>query len=79
MKKVKVDNSGQAAATQANAEALAAANNLRQNMAVDLTSENLTTAVAGGTADAGVQDVLGSSTRKRKATGGLATQLGVNV
>lgn len=79
MKKVKVDNSGAEAAAAANAKAIEAANNLRQNMAVDLSAENLTTAVAGGTADAGVADVIGSGTRKRRNTGGLASSLGINV
>lgn len=79
MKKQKVDNSGLEAAQQAQAAALQAANNLRENSAVDLSAENLTTAVAGGTAAAGDAAVLGSSTRKRKNTGGLASSLGINV
>lgn len=80
MKKQKVDNSGQIMATIAQMQAQQAAETLRKNMAADLSNENLTTTVAGGTAEAADAAVIGSTTRKRKnAAGGLASQLGVDV
>lgn len=52
-----------------------AANNLQQNFSADLTNDNLATVVAGGSA----ADISPGSTRKRRnATGGLSSQLGIS-
>lgn len=76
MKRPKIDTSGTEAAQKAVADAQAAANNLRQNFQTDLATENLSTAVAGGTADVGGTEA--STTRKRRNPGGLSSSLGIS-
>lgn len=76
MKAPKIDTSGTEAAQRATAAAQTAANNLAKNYKTDLTTENLTNVVAGGSAEASSVDVAGM--RKRKPTGGLASSLGIN-
>jgi hypothetical protein len=78
MKRPKIDTSGTDMANKAIADAQAAANNLRQNMSADLTNDNMTTAVAGGTADA-VDTSIGTGTRRRRQSGSLSSSLGINV
>lgn len=78
MKSPKVDNSGQQAAAEATARAQEAANSLKQNFATDLSNENLTSVIAGGSA-ASSDTAQGTGPRKRKAGTGLASALGVNV
>ena len=76
MKTPKVDTSGTEKAQKAIADAQAAATNLQKNFAADLTTENITQVTPGGTAEA---QGVGSATRKKRPTGGLASQLGINV
>jgi len=76
MKSPKVDTSGTEAAQRAVAEAQAASNNLAKNFRTDLSSENLTKVVPGGSADAAAP---GLATRKRRTGDTMASQLGVNV
>ena len=76
MKSPKVDTSGTEAAQRAIAAAQAAATNLQRNFQADLKNENVTQVSAGGTAEA-IQDT--NSVRRKKPTGGLASQLGINV
>lgn len=75
MKSPKIDTSGTAAAQAATARAQEAANNLSKNFRADLGTENLSTVVAGGSADAagGIADAM----RKRKPQGGLSSSLGI--
>lgn len=76
MKRPKIDTSGTEAAQKAIADATVAANNIRQNMSADLTNENLATVVPGG----GAPDIGTTGTRKkRNASAGLASQLGIQV
>lgn len=75
MKTPKVDTSGTKAAQEAVARAQEAANNLNKNFKADLGTENITNVVAGGSADA--VDTATGSTRKRKATTGLSSSLGI--
>lgn len=77
MKRPKVDNTGVAQANQAIADAQAAANNLKQNFAADLRSENIASIKAGGGAEAASSGAPVSTYRRRR-TPGLATQLGIN-
>lgn len=81
MKKVKVDNSGVAAANAAMAKAQEAATNLSKNFGADLKTENIAKVVAGdGSEGAGGTDLNPIVRRARKQrSGGLASQLGVNV
>lgn len=76
MKKAKIDTRGTEEAQRAIAEAQAAANNMSQNFRTDLSTENLTNVVAGGTADA--IDVDGSG-RKRRVGAGLSSALGIDI
>lgn len=78
MKKAKVDNRGVAEANAAVAAAQEAANNLAKNFKTDLTNENISNVVAGGTAaDSAVAMEQGG--RKKRSTGSLSSQLGINV
>lgn len=64
------------AAEKAAAEAQAAANNMAQNFKADLSNENLTQIVPGGTAD---ELVTNEPMRKRRNPGAsLSSQLGIN-
>lgn len=76
MKKQKIDTSGTERAQQAIAAAQAAATNLQKNFAADLKTENITQVAPGGTAEAQAPT---SAMRKKRPTGGLASQLGINV
>lgn len=51
--------------------------NMQANAQVDLRTDNLTTVVAGGTADLLATD--DTAARKRRQGGGLASSLGLNV
>ena len=75
MKTPKVDTSGTKMAQEAAARAQEAANNLNKNFKADLSTENLTDVVAGGTADA--MDLGIGGMKKRKPTGGLSSSLGI--
>ena len=74
MKKPKIDTSGTERAQQAIAEAQAAANNLQQNFQADLKTENLTQ-VTPGTGAEGVPD---EAPKRRRRSGGLSSQLGID-
>lgn len=76
MKTPKVDTSGTEKAQQAIADAQAAATNLQKNFAADLTTENIAQVTPGGTAEAMAPT---SATRKKRPTGGLSSQLGINL
>ena len=76
MKSPKVDTSGTERAQQAIAEAQAAATNLQKNFQTDLKTENMTQVAPGASADTAVPT---GGTRRRKQSGGLASQLGINV
>ncbi len=76
MKRPNVDTSGTEAASKAVAEAQAAANNLNKNFKTDLSTENLSTVVAGGSAD--LTGTEATTTRKRRQGGGLSSALGIN-
>lgn len=65
MKTPKVDTRGTDEANRAIAEAQRAANNLSKNFQADLATDNLTTVVAGGGAEA----ALAPSGNRRKRTG----------
>lgn len=82
-----LEESNRQAAAQADATArdierqriasVKAQNDMEANFKADLKGENKATVVAGGTAEAlGVGD---EAVRKRRAAGGLASTLGVNV
>lgn len=78
MKRPKIDTSGTEAAQKAVADAQTAANNMQKNFSADLTTENLTQVVAGGSA--GAADTSGASSSRRRRPGtGLSSQLGINV
>ena len=77
MKAPKVDTSGTEKAQKAIADAQAAATNLQKNFAADLKTENITQVTPGGTAES--QDMVSGVRKKRPASGGLASQLGINV
>lgn len=49
---------------------------INKNMATDLSTENRTQVVAGGTAS--VMDAASEDARKRRGLGGLSTTLGIN-
>ena len=76
MKSPKIDTSGTEAAQKAVAEAQAAANNLSSNFKADLQNQNLTSVVAGGSADTAGAEA--STTRKRRTQGGLSSSLGIS-
>lgn len=76
MKTPSIDTSGTEAAQKAVAAAQESANNLKKNFQADLGTENLTNVVAGGSAADSAMDV--GSVRKRKpASGGLSSSLGI--
>ena len=77
MKLPKIDNSGAAAANAAIAQAQAAANNLQKNFATDLSTENVASVVAGGSAES--SPTASSGQRRRPKGAGLASQLGINL
>ena len=84
MKKVKVDNSGVAAANAAMAKAQEAATNLSKNFGADLKTNNLAKVVAGDGGDVGggaggseLNPIVQRHRRQKKAA--LSSQLGVNV
>lgn len=76
MKTPKIKNTGEKQAAAAAAAAQEAANNLQKNFQANLETDKAAQVVAGGTADA--LD-LAESSRKKKAVGGLSSQLGINV
>ena len=78
MKTPKIDNSGTERAQRAIAEAQAAANNLQKNFQTDLKTENLTqvTQGTGAGAEAGVTD---EAPKRKRRSGGLSSQLGIDV
>lgn len=75
MKRPKVDNSGVERAQRAIAAAQDAANALQENFRTDLKTENLTEVVPG---EVETEDTS-SARRRRRQTGGLSSQLGINV
>lgn len=77
MKSPKIDNSGAEAAQRAAAEAQRQANNLQKNFQTDLKTENIAQVLPG--VDASTDDAMGSTVKRRRQTGGLASQLGINV
>ena len=76
MKTPKIDTSGTERAQRAIAEAQAAANNLQKNFQTDLKTENLTQVAPGAGAEAGVTDEV---PKRKRRSGGLSSQLGINV
>lgn len=74
MKTPKIDTSAQQRAEESARKAREEAENLRQNMAQDLTSQNTATVVAGGSAEQ-VEDTL----RRKRTQPGLASQLGLKL
>ena len=79
MKSPKPSKSAQAAqiaAEKAQAQAQEAANNLQKNFAVDLNADNAAQVVASGTADA-MDTGVGTSTKKKRPTGTVSSQLGI--
>jgi len=76
MKTPKIDTSGTERAQRAILEAQRVANNLQQNFAADLKTENVTQVSAGG----GAEEMVGAgSTRRRRTSSGLSSQLGIMV
>lgn len=75
MKTPKIDTSGAERAQQAILEAQRVSNNLQQNFAADLQTENVTQVSAGG----GAEEMLAgaSGTRRRRTGSGLSSQLGI--
>lgn len=53
--------------------------NITTNMATDLTNQNKGTVVAGGSADVVDSAVASVTQKKRRSTGSLSSQLGVNI
>ena len=76
MKTPKIDNSGTERAQRAIAEAQAAATNLQKNFQTDLKAENLTQVTPGAGAEAGMTD---EAPKRKRQSGGLSSQLGINV
>ena len=76
MKSPKIDTSGTERAQRAIAEAQAAASNLQKNFQTDLKTENLTQVTPGAGAEAGVTD---EAPKRKRRSGGLSSQLGINV
>ena len=76
MKTPKIDNSGTERAQRAIAEAQAAANNLQKNFQTDLKAENLTQVTPGTGAEAVGTD---EPPKRKRRSGGLSSQLGINV
>lgn len=67
----------QAQANQAIADAQTASNNIRKNLQADLSTQNMATVIAGGTAEAVAP--IGDGTRNRKRNSGLSSALGINL
>ena len=76
MKTPKIDTSGTERAQRAIAEAQAAASNLQKNFQTDLKTENLTQVTPGAGAEAVVTD---EAPKRKRRSGGLSSQLGINV
>ena len=79
MKRPKVSKSAQAAqvaAERAQAQAQEAANNLQKNFAADLSLDNAAQVVASGTA-AEMDTGVGTSTKKKRPSGTVSSQLGI--
>ena len=76
MKTPKIDNSGTERAQRAIAEAQAAANSLQKNFQTDLKTENLTQVAPGVGAEAVGTD---EAPKRKRRSGGLSSQLGINV
>ena len=76
MKSPKIDTSGTERAQKAVAEAQTAANNLQKNFQTDLKTENLTQVTPGAGAEAVGTD---EAPKRRRKSGGLSSQLGINV
>ena len=76
MKTPKIDNSGTERAQRAIAEAQTAANNLQKNFQTDLSTENLTQVTPGTGAEVGVTD---EAPKRKRRSGGLSSQLGIDV
>ena len=79
MKSPKVSKSAQAAqvaAERAQAQAQEAANNLQKNFAADLSMDNAAQVVASGTA-AAMDTGVGTSTKKKRPSGTVSSQLGI--
>lgn len=64
-------------AVRARQAAQAQASNLKTNFSTDLSNENLATVVAGGGAKSADSVIAEQASRKRRGTGGLASQLGI--
>ena len=79
MKTPKIDNSGTERAQRAIAEAQAAANNLQKNFQTDLKTENLTQVTPGTGAEAVGTDGTDEAPKRKRRSGGLSSQLGINV
>jgi hypothetical protein len=77
MKSPKIDTSGTEKAQQAIAAAQNAASTLNKNFQADLSANNVAQVVPGG----GAADMLNTAntSRKKRGSGGLASQLGINV
>jgi len=75
MKTPKIDTSGAERAQRAILEAQRVANNLQQNFAADLQTENVTQVSAGG----GAEEMMAGAggTRRRRTGSGLSSQLGI--
>ena len=74
MKTPKIDTSGTERAQRAIAEAQAAATNLQKNFQTDLKAENLTQVTPGAGAV-----VTGEAPKRKRQSGGLSSQLGINL
>lgn len=80
MKSPKIDDGGAAArAAESQRQAELASQNIKKNFAQDLTQENITQAVAGGSASEADTTAMVDSTLKKKKTQNLSTSLGINV
>lgn len=77
MKRPKIDNSGAEAAQRAAAEAQRQATNLQKNFQTDLKTENIAQITPG--VDIVDDTAVGSTVKRRRQGGGLASQLGINV
>ena len=75
MKTPKIDTSGTERAQKAVAEAQTAANNLQKNFQTDLKTENLTQVTPG----AGLTGVTDEAPKRKRQSGGLSSQLGINL
>ena len=76
MRTPKIDTSGTERAQKAVAEAQTAANHLQKNFQADLKAENLTQVTPGTGAEAVGTD---EAPKRKRRSGGLSSQLGINV